>query len=184
MSYRVHSVADAPESARATLTAVEKHFGLVPNMLGTMAASPRVLEAYQTTGALFDRTSLNATERQVVMLATSAANGCGYCMSAHTALSAMQKVPGDVVAAIRDGNAIADSRLEALRRFTADVVETRGYPSQASLAAVAAAGFGEQQILEILLGIGLKTIANYINHIAGTPLDAGFASLAWTRPGG
>ncbi len=60
-----------------------------------------MLEVYQTAGALFDKTSLSATERQVVMLTTSAENGCEYCVSVHTALSAMQKVPDDVVQSIR-----------------------------------------------------------------------------------
>lgn len=180
MTYRVHTAETAPEAARPMLGGIERAFGFVPNMLGIMAGAPAVLEAYQTAGALFDKTSLSATERQVVMLTTSAENGCEYCVSVHTALSAMQKVPEHVVQAIRDDGPIADARLEALRRFTAEVVTTRGNPSEASLAAVAQAGFLENQVLEIMLGVGLKSIANYINHIACTPLDGAFAAVAWT----
>lgn len=180
MTYRVYTRADAPEGSQALLGGIEKAFGFVPNMLGTMAGAPTVLEGYQTLGALFDKTSLSATERQVVMLTTSAVNRCEYCVSAHTALSAMQKVPDDVVAAIRTGGEIADPRLEALRRFTADVVVSRGNPSPAALDALAAEGYGHAQILEILLGVGLKSIANYINHIAETQVDSAFGPVAWT----
>ena len=40
-------------------------------------------------------------------------------------------------------------------------------------------GYCEQQVLEIILGVGLKSIANYINHIAKTQLDDAFAAVAW-----
>ncbi|MBU2588186.1 MAG: carboxymuconolactone decarboxylase family protein [Alphaproteobacteria bacterium] len=179
MPYRVHTVETAPSPAGDMLAGIQKAFGFVPNMLGTMANSPPVLEAYQSTGALFDKTSLSATERQVVMLTTSAENGCEYCVGAHTALSAMQKVPDDVVQAIRNDTPIADPKLEALRRFSAEVVTTRGYPSAPALETLIKIGYGEQQVLEIILGVGLKSIANYINHIAKTQLDDAFAAVAW-----
>ncbi|MBU6529307.1 carboxymuconolactone decarboxylase family protein (plasmid) [Methylocystis sp. MJC1] len=81
MTHQVYNANTAPEAARAALTTIEKGFGFIPNMLGAMAGAPAVLEAYQTGGALFDKTSLNATERQIVMLTTSAENGCEYCMA-------------------------------------------------------------------------------------------------------
>jgi hypothetical protein len=37
------------------------------------------------------------------------------------------------------------------------------------------------QALEVAFGVGLKTIANYANKIAATPLDGGFAKVAWTK---
>ena len=114
MTYTIYTVEDAPEGARATLTGVKKALGFVPNMLGTMAGAPALLEAYQTAGALFDKTSLSTTERNVVVLVTSVENRCEYCVSVHTALAAMQKVPGDVVQSIRNGVAITDPKLEAL----------------------------------------------------------------------
>jgi len=38
------------------------------------------------------------------------------------------------------------------------------------------------QILEVVLGVAMKTISNYTNHIAGTELDAAFADFAWKAP--
>lgn len=181
MTYRVYNTETAPANAREMLKGIEKAFGFIPNMLGAMAGAPAVLEVYQTAGALFDKTSLSATERQVVMLTTSAENGCEYCVSVHTALSAMQKVPDDVVQSIRNGVVIADPKLEALRRFAAAVVVSRGHPSAAELSAIGSAGYGEQQVLEIILGIGFKSIANYINKVAQTQLDGAFSGVAWTK---
>lgn len=181
MSYAIHAPETASGAAKDTLERASRIFGFVPNMFGIMAGAPAVLESYQTVGALFDKTSLSATERQIVMLTTSVENGCEYCVSAHTAISAMQKVPDNVVQPIRKGQPIADPRLEALRRFTAEIVTSRGYPSEAALSAVVQAGFLEAQVLEIVLGVGLKTIANYINHIAETPLDEAFSAVAWAK---
>lgn len=52
---------------------------------------------------------------------------------------------------------------------------SRGWPSEADLAAFTAAGYRHQQVLEVLLGVGLKTLSNYTNHICETPLDRAFA---------
>jgi alkylhydroperoxidase family enzyme len=45
------------------------------------------------------------------------------------------------------------------------------------------AGFTPQQALEVVLGIGLKTLSNYTNHLADTPLDEAFAGRAWQGSG-
>lgn len=140
-----------------------------------------MLKAYATLSRIFDETSFNATERQIVLLTVSLVNGCEYCIAAHSVIAAMQKVPDDVVHAIRAGQPIADKKLEALRRFTAAVVSSRGWPSDADTAAFLGAGYARQQVLEVVLGVGMKTLSNYANHIAETPLDQAFTSAAWSK---
>jgi uncharacterized peroxidase-related enzyme len=181
MTYPIHSVDSAPAGSRETLEGARRAFGFVPNVLGTMASSPSLLKTYLVVGDLFDQTSLSPTERQVVMMTTSYENGCEYCVGAHTAISGMQKVPADVVQAIRDGARIADAKLEALRRFTSAVVCARGWVTNDDRDAFHRAGYSETQALEVILGVGLKTFANYANHLAETPLDAAFSKVAWTK---
>jgi alkylhydroperoxidase family enzyme len=91
----------------------------------------------------------------------------------------MQKVPTDVVEAIREDRPISDSRLEALRVFTTTVVEKQGWLADEDVAAFLAAGFTKAQILEVILGVSFKTLSNYTNHIADTPLDPAFQAAAW-----
>ncbi len=179
MSYPVHTVETAPEVTRPALAASQKGFGFLPNLLGIMATAPVLLEGYQTLAKIFDKSSLSAAERQVVLLAVSRENSCAYCMSVHTAIAGMQKVPSEVVNAIRDDAVIPDPKLEALRRFAAAVTSARGWVPDADMAAFLAAGYGQQQVLEVLVGVGLKTISNYTTHIAKTPLDAAFKSVEW-----
>jgi uncharacterized peroxidase-related enzyme len=175
---------NAPEAAREVLAQVRKKFGFVPNLLGNMAHAPSLLKAYLTVSTLLDESSLTPTERQVVLLAASAENNCGYCVAAHTAIAAMQKVPQDVVDAIRNRRPIADAKLEALRRYAEETVETRGWPSEATRKRFLEAGYSASQALEVVLGIGMKTLSNYTNHLTGTELDVQFAPAAWATAAG
>jgi uncharacterized peroxidase-related enzyme len=178
----LHTPETAAPAGAQLLTAARAKFGFVPNLLATMANAPTLLEGYLAIGSIFDKTSLTPTERQIVLLATSFANGCDYCMAAHSAIAGMQQVAPAVVTALRDGSPIADPRLEALRRFATEVVERRGWPSADCVAQFTAAGYQPAQALEVVLGVGMKTLSNYANHLAGTPLDAQFAAAKWCAP--
>lgn len=181
MTYPVHTLETAPEAARDTLAGAKKAYGFVPNLLGVMAAAPALVKAYTTLSRIFDETSFSPAERQVVLLSVSYENGCEYCVAAHSVIAGMQKVPPDVVDAIRSGNPIANPKLEALRRFTTAVVEMRGWPSQDDANAFLNAGYTKAQVLEVILGVGMKTLSNYTNHVAETPLDDAFAKAAWSK---
>jgi len=181
MTYTVHTIDSAPSAAKDILAGAKKNLGFVPNLFGVMADAPALLKAYVTLSDIFDGTSFNATQRQIVMLAVSYENNCAYCVAAHSAIAGMQKVPNDVVKAIRDGRPLSDSKLEALRRFVVAVVTSRGWPSEAETKSFLTAGYGRQQILEVVLGVGMKTLSNYANHVAGTPLDQAFAPVAWSK---
>lgn len=179
----VHSVESAPVASRDLLKAAGSKFGFVPNLLGMFANAPALLEGYLTLAGIFDKTSLSPTERQVVLLAASFENGCEYCMAAHSAIAGMQKIDQGVIGALRDGHPIAHAKLEALRSFTAEAVRTRGWPSTEAVARFIGAGYTPAQALEVVLGIGVKTLSNYANHLAATPLDDAFAPVKWSKPG-
>jgi hypothetical protein len=55
-----------------------------------------------------------------------------------------------------------------------------GFVSNEDTADFLAAGYTQAQILEVILGVTFKTLSNYTNHIAETPLDAAFAPNAWS----
>ncbi len=61
------------------------------------------------------------------------------------------------------------------------MVERRGWPSEAAIEAFFAAGYGRQQVLEVILGVTIKTHSNYVNHQAETPLDQAFQSGKWQK---
>lgn len=182
MTYPIHTIETAPDTAKAMLADSRKAYGFVPNLHAVMAGAPALLKAYRRVGELFDETSFTLAERQVVLLTVSYENNCEYCVAAHSAIAGMQKVPSDVVQAIREGQPIADQKLQALRRFTAAVVASRGLPSDTDTQAFLSAGYSRAQILEVVLGVGMKTLSNYTNHFAETPLDDAFAKARWSKP--
>ncbi|MEM8790550.1 MAG: carboxymuconolactone decarboxylase family protein [Pseudomonadota bacterium] len=182
ISFPQHDETTAPEPARETLAAVKADFGMIPNLERTMASAPPLLEAYATAWELFDRTSLSPVERQIVYQTANFENECDYCVPWHTLLSQKAGMAPVDVEALRRGAALSDPKEEALRRFTQTVVRTRGNIAEADLEAFAAAGWGAEQALEVVLGVAIKTMSNYTNSIAATPLDKPVQKLAWTKP--
>ena len=177
--FKVHTVDTAPEQSVAFLQGAQQAFGFVPNLIGVLAESPAAVEAYLTLTKIFDKSSLSPVERQVAILAISRINECDYCMAAHSVIGSMQNVPADVIQAIRNDQSIADAKLEALRTFAVTLIEKRGWMSEDDVAAFRAAGYSQAQVLEVVLAASLKTLSNYTNHLAETPLDDAFAGRAW-----
>jgi uncharacterized peroxidase-related enzyme len=180
MEFDVLQPENAPEAARTELEKVKEQYGFVPNFFGVMANAPPALIAYRTLNRLFDETTLLPLERQVVILACSVANRCEYCVSAHSAAARSQNVPAEIVDAIREEQSLSDRRLEALCLLTTQIVAQRGWPKEEAIDEFLAAGFAPHQVLEVLLGVAMKTLSNYTNHIADTPLDSQFAGAEWS----
>lgn len=177
--FPIHTVETAPVASRPFLQAAQSAFGMVPNLVGEFAESPAVIEGYLALAGAYQKSGLTPLEREVVLIAAAVENACHYCVAAHTTMTQGQKLDQDVIRAVRAGGPINDARLEALRRFATRVVRERGWVSDAEVNALIAAGFTPANVLEVVLGVGLKTISNYINHIAETPVDAAFAANAF-----
>lgn len=184
--FNVHSIESAPEHSRPKLEVSKKAYGFIPNLLGVMAESPALLEAYLTLSDLFDTsTNLSTTEQQIIAMTNNRLNGCTYCMAAHTSIMQAGKVAEDVIRALRDGTPIADPKLEALRVFAEQVNQKRGWVDDGDIEDLLAAGYPKRTVFDVIVGTAYKVLSNYTNHVAGTPLDRGFAKNEWvskTKP--
>jgi len=182
MAYSVLNKETATEEAQPILDKVNKKYGFVPNLIGVMAHAPALAEAYTTLNEIFAKTSLSREEQQVVLLAASWENNCTYCMAAHSIIAKQAGLSDESIEAIRKGTTLPDPKLNALSIFTRAMVVSRGHPEEEQLGALKQAGFTDQQVLEVVLGVGLKTLSNYTNHIADTPLDDKFTDARWEKP--
>ncbi|MEP2687857.1 carboxymuconolactone decarboxylase family protein [Maribacter dokdonensis] len=178
---KVHDIESAPEGSKSLLENSQKAYGMIPGLHGVLAASPKILEAYQTLHQLFIETSFNEEELTVVWQTINVEHACHYCVPAHTAIANMMKVDDAITEALRNETPLADAKLEALRTMTLTIVRNRGNVTQEDLDAFYAAGYGEQQVLEIILGLSQKVISNYTNHIAHTPVDEPFKKFEWSK---
>lgn len=163
-----------PESAsgktKELLDAVKGKLGLVPNMTRAMANSPAVLDGYlQLSGALTKGT-LPAKTRELLALAVGQANGCDYCLAAHTALGRMAGLTADQIRDGRLGGAV-DPKTDALIRFARKVVESHGRVGDRDLTEVREAGFDDGAIAEVVAHVALNLFTNYFNHVADTDID-------------
>lgn len=181
-SLNLRTADDADPLVSAPLQATQKALGFVPNMYAAMVNLPALLDTYNHGYDKFRTESgFTPVEQEVIFLTISRANGCHYCMAAHSFVGdMMSKVPTEVTDSIRDDLSIADDRLEALRNFTRIMTESRGNPTTADADAFLAAGYSETHILGIILAISAKVISNYTNHIFHTEVDPAFASRTWS----
>lgn len=177
--FAVHTKDSAPAESAPLLESAEQAFGFIPNLLGVFAESPATLEGYLSLSQLVDKSSLTPVERQVAILAISRFNECHYCVAAHSVIAGAQGASDAVVDAIRNDRPIDDARLEALRTFARRVVEKRGWVAENEIAEIRNAGFTNAQVLEVVLAAAMKTLSNYVNHLADTPLDDAFSGQAW-----
>lgn len=172
----------APEASKPFLEDTKKAFGFIPNLTAVFANSPAMIEAYGVLAGHFEKTNLTPTERQIVLMTNNRLNRCTYCMAAHTTISQMQNVAEEVITALRNGAEISNPKLQALQVFTAHVNEARGHVAQADVDAFLSEGYTQANILDVILGTGLKTLSNYTNHIAQTPVDSQFQPNSWEAP--
>ncbi|MFC0309423.1 carboxymuconolactone decarboxylase family protein [Gallibacterium trehalosifermentans] len=171
--FPIHTIESAPESTRSVLEAVKKANGFIPNLIGVLANAPTALETYRTVGEINGRNSLTAEEREVVQITAAVVNGCGFCVAGHTKISLkLLRMPKEVVEAIRTTARIdASAKLDTLARFTLVVILQKAKLTQAQLQAFFAAGYTPQNAIDVILGVSLATLCNYVNNLAETPIN-------------
>jgi uncharacterized peroxidase-related enzyme len=170
----------APEPARSILRASRTRFGFLPSPIARIAASPTVLKHSLAAFAAFEATSLSALEREVVAMTVAFERRCHYCMAMHSKLTAAEH-PREV-AALRDGTPLADERLEALRALTRELASRGGDVSKPTTDRARAAGFRNEQLLEVALGVATYILSTSLNVLTEAPLDDAFAGQAWPAP--
>lgn len=177
---------DPDQNVSQPLETTQKNMGMVPNMYRAMANFPALLDTYQHGyQQIRENSGFSAIEQEILFLSISRENGCRYCVAAHSFIAdSMSKMPRVVTDAIRDGEPIPDAKLEALRRLTQKMVASRGNPATEDAEAFLNAGYSEEQILGIILAIGVKVFSNYTNHLFDTKVDEAFAKRSWSEPGG
>ena len=169
---------DAPPQSREILENARRYFGFVPNLLASMASSPVALGVYFNANLGFELGTLTPAERQIVLLTASKENNCAYCSISHSALARFfANVPGDALLAIESGGNPKDPKLNALVSITRELVARRGFISREMTQRFFDAGYKKEQLLEVLIGIGIKTISNYFDHIAALEMDDEFKNM-------
>jgi uncharacterized peroxidase-related enzyme len=175
MELNVHDLQSAPAQSKDILEKGQSTYGFIPNLWAVMAESPALLKAYTTAYEIYqNETILDSKEQHLIALTISTTNDCGYCKAAHSMIGRMVGLDENTLDKIKNNQSLDDSKLESLRTFTKIVLEKSGLPSEGDINTFINAGYTKQHVLEVILGIGVKIISNYTNHLANTPIDEAF----------
>lgn len=115
-----------------------------------------------------------------MQLVAATDNGCTFCVAGHTALAKNKaKLSPEIVEELRDQAALSDTKLNALSTFSRQVLLNKGAVDEAEIQAFFAAGYTQQQALDVILGLSLATLCNYANSLARTELNSQLATHRW-----
>ncbi len=158
--------------------AVQKKFGFIPNLFRTLSISPAVAEVYLRANEAMEGAGIPPAETQAVNLAISARNGCSYCMAAHTALGRMHGLSSEDMKLIKAEELPSSPALAPVVRAVWLIMDKMGWLSEEDLSALEKDGVDRARTYEIIALLGIKTLANYVNHVAKTKIDKEFTEGA------
>ena len=170
--YPVPELPDLPEDLRKRILEVQDKAGFVPNVFLVLAHRPaewRAFMAYHDALLLKDTGSLSKGEREMIIVVTSAANQCLYCVVAHGAiLRVYEKKPliADQLA-VNYRKADITPRQRAMLDFAMKVCTDSAAVEEADFAALRAHGFDDEDIWDIGAITAFFGLSNRMANLSG-----------------
>jgi uncharacterized peroxidase-related enzyme len=167
--FQVPSVEALPEDIRERLLAVQEKSGFIPNVFLTLAFRPdefRAFFAYHD--ALMEKDGgLTKAEREMIVVATSSANQCQYCVIAHGAIlriRAKNPLVADQIA-VNYRKADITPRQRAMLDFAMKVSQEAHLVSDADFAAISAHGFSDDDIWDVAAISAFFALSNRMANV-------------------
>jgi AhpD family alkylhydroperoxidase len=178
-TFPVHTIESAPESSKPALQKLQSIFGMIPNIAGTMATSPVLINSLVGLFGNVHGGSFTEAQVQVILLTDAVTNACTWAVAFHTALALKEGIDPADVHAIRERRLPKDGKLAALSALAKTMIEKRGRLAEEDLSRFLAAGYGKDHALEVIAAVAASTITNYTGSITKPPLEAPFQAHAW-----
>src|ERR1700744_3399866 len=160
---------DAPAEAQPILDNVNKMLGFVPNLQRLMSISPNALAGWAALMGSLSKT-LDVKTRDGIALAVSEADGCNYCLAAHSFIASnLAKIDTDEIAINREGK-WADPKRQAAIMFAKRLIETAGKVSDEEFEAVRKAVWSDANIVEMIALTAQFLLTNFVNNAVQTPV--------------
>jgi uncharacterized peroxidase-related enzyme len=161
---------DLPEDVRARILAVQEKSGFVPNVFLALARRPEEFRAFFAYhDALMDKPGgLTKAEREMIVVATSGANHCQYCVVAHGAIlrvRAKNPLVADQVA-INYLKADITPRQRAMLGFAMKVALASHEIADADFDALRQAGFADEDIWDVAAIAAFFALSNRMANFA------------------
>ena len=178
--YPVPALDDLPADLQARIVEVQAKTGFIPNVFLVLAHRPdecRAFFAYYDALMLRDG-GLSKAEREMIVVATSAANGCPYCVVAHGAvlrIFAKNPILADQLT-VNYRSADITPRQRAMLDFAAKMARRPEEIEEADIQSLRGEGFSDEDIWDIGAITALFAMSNRLAHLTTMrPNDEFFA---------
>ena len=160
----------APTASQLLLNQIQQVFGMTPNMFKAVANAPAALQSMWSAFGALGNGTLDAKLGEQIAVAIANRNRCDYCLAAHTVLGQKAGASAVEMSAAQVGQS-NDAKTAAALAFALKVVEQRAQIVDADVANLREAGFGDEQIVEIMAHVALNLFTNYVNVAFDVPVD-------------
>jgi uncharacterized peroxidase-related enzyme len=174
--YPVPSLNELPEDIKGRILEVQEKSGFVPNVFLTLAHRPdefRAFFAYHDA-LMLKPSGLTKGEREMIVVATSGANDCVYCVVAHGAILRIYEKNPLIAEQVATNYRKADipPRQKAMLAFAMKVATASGTIEDADFDALRPHGFSDEDIWDIGAIAAFFALSNRMaNMIAMRPND-------------
>ena len=149
---------------------IHQAFGATPNMFKAVANSTAALKSMWGSFGALGGGVIPAKLGEQIAVAIADRNDCEYCLAAHTVLGRKAGATAEEMSAAQGGQS-ADPKTAAALKFAVAVVNNRAQIADGDVDALRAAGFSDEEVVEILAHVALNLFTNYVNVAFKVPVD-------------
>ncbi|MBR8414133.1 peroxidase-related enzyme [Burkholderia cenocepacia] len=179
--FPVPALEDLPDDIRARIAAVREKSGFIPNVFLTLAHRPDEFRAFMAYhDALMDKPgNLSKAEREMIVVATSAANQCQYCVIAHGAILRIRAKDPLIADQVATNYRKADitARQKAMLDFAMKVSQAAHQVGEPDFDTLKTHGFTEDDIWDIAAISAFFGMSNRIANVTNMRPNAAFYAL-------
>lgn len=169
---KVYDDRNSPAASRVTLSRMKNTVGDVPALAGVLAGAPGVLDSCTEFTQRFMQSSLKLDERFLVLLVASREFGNEYSFELVLGMTSFSKLSAHITSAVKNRKHLRKKAHRALGEFVEAVIREGGDIRDEELEGVRKAGYSEQQVLEIMMGVSVAWIWSNVSGVAGLSPDA------------
>lgn len=152
------------------LAQIHQAFGATPNMFKAVSHSPAALRSMWGSFGALGAGKLGTKLGEQIAVAIADRNDCAYCLAAHTALGRKAGASAEDMRAAQAGQS-DDPKTAAALRFAVAVVSQRAQIDDEQVQDLRAAGFNDEEVVEIMAHVALNLFTNYVNVAFKIPVD-------------
>jgi len=166
----VLSKEQASEQSKKIFEGIENAVGMLPNIYAVIGNSPNALGSYLAFSEAQKNGSFNAKEREAIFLAVSEANGCNYCVSAHTTIAKMNGFSEEETIQLRTGEH-KNIKLNIITNLAKSIISNRGRADEELVQSFYEVGFDEKALVDLVALIAEITFSNYVAKLSKPEID-------------